>query len=156
MSEQNAEVKPEIRMPFVYSFCNDIEAVRNFYVKLLGMTEKSYQNTEEFGWLNIDGGGFEFMYFRTPDPVPERGFAGQPGDGGGDGLHTSWSVAIPEDDFEATYERLREARVRAMTETPTWRQDCYWGYTVMDPAGNTVEVYTTPKERPASTDWPGK
>ena len=147
---------PEVRMPFIYNFCNDVEAVRDFYVRLLGMAEASYQNTEQFGWLNIAAGGFEFMYFRVDDPLPKREFAGQPGDGGGPGLHTSWSVLIPESAFETTCQRLREANVPSMTPTPTWRQDSYWGITVMDPAGNTVEVYTTPKERPASTEWPGK
>jgi hypothetical protein len=27
---------------------------------------------------------------------------------------------------------------------------------VKDPMGSTVEVYTVPKETPASTTWPGK
>jgi len=97
-----------------------------------------------------------FVYFRVADPLPKREFDGQPGDGGGPGLRTSWSVLIPESAFGATYQQLLEAKVPAMTPTPTWRQDSYWGFTVMDPAGNTVEVYTAPKKRPASTDWPGK
>ncbi len=147
---------PAVRMSFVYNFCNDIEAVRTFYVTLLGMHEASYQNTKEFGWLNINAGGFEFMFFRVDTALPPRDFAGQPGDGGGEGLSTSWSVLIPEGEFDATWRKLRAAKVRAMTETPTWRQGSYWGYTVMDPAGNTVEVYAAPKERPASTEWPGK
>ena len=36
------------------------------------------------------------------------------------------------------------------------RQSSYRGFSVMDTQGNTVEVYTTPKEKPASGDWPGE
>jgi len=68
---------------------------------------------------------------------------------------TSWSVEIREEDFGKTVERLRAAGVRAFNDEPEWRIDSYWGYTVLDPNGVTVEVYTIPKEKPASEDWTG-
>jgi len=40
-------------------------------------------------------------------------------------------------------------------EEPEWRVDNYWGLTVKDPMGNTVEVYTIPKQKPESTTWKG-
>lgn len=147
------DTKISLRIPFVYCHCRDIAAVRDFYVTLLGMTEKSYMNTPEFAWLNLDAGGFELMFFRADGPMAPKPFAGQPGDGGGAGFDTSWSVQVPEAAFAATYARLKGAKVEAMTETPTWRQESYWGITVKDPAGNTVEVYTAPAAAPASTTW---
>jgi hypothetical protein len=33
--------------------------------------------------------------------------------------------------------------------------DGYWGFTAMDPMGNTVEIYTIPAEKPETTTWPG-
>jgi hypothetical protein len=41
-----------------------------------------------------------------------------------------------------------------MSDTPTWRQASYWGWTVRDPAGNTVEVYWHPKEKPGEGETP--
>ncbi len=40
-----------------------------------------------------------------------------------------------------------------MTKAPTWRQASYWGFTVLDPAGNTVEIYCAVKEKPANNEW---
>ncbi|NIT36251.1 MAG: hypothetical protein GTN49_07095 [candidate division Zixibacteria bacterium] len=54
--------------------------------------------------------------------------------------------------------RLRRAGVprQGDVNVPDWRQGCYWGITVMGPAGFTVEVYTVPKEKAASTTSPDK
>jgi hypothetical protein len=52
---------------------------------------------------------------------------------------------MPEAEFADCYLRLREAGVRAFNEKPEWRRNSYWGYSVMDPMGNTVEVYTFQK-----------
>lgn len=146
--------KPRVNLKFVYNVCNDVAAIKRFYGDLLGMKIASFMDKPEFGWVNIASEGFEFMFFRAEGKYIEpTEFAGQPGDGGGPRQATSWSVAIPEEDFRATFERLRQAGIKAMTKTPTWRQDSYWGYTVLDPAGNTVEVYCSVKAKPASTEW---
>lgn len=80
-------------------------------------------------------------------------FIWQPGDGTGtlDGI--SWAVEIPWEKFTETVKKLKEAGVRSMTENPEWRQDSYWGFSVMDPMGNTVEVYSTPPVKPEPTEW---
>ena len=42
------------------------------------------------------------------------------------------------------------------TDAPTWRQDSYWGWSIKDPMGQTVEVYSSPAQRPAGDPpvWP--
>ena len=146
--------KPRVNLKFLYNQCNDVKAVKEFYGDLLGMEVASFMDKPEFGWLNIRSEGFEVMFFRADSKleVPTE-FAFQPGDGGGPRAAASWSVNVPEAEFRATVDRLRKARVKAMTKAPTWRQDSYWGFTVLDPAGNTVEVYCAVKEKPTSSEW---
>lgn len=109
-----------------------------------------------FGWLSVDAGGFEMMWFRAERPTPTATeFTQQPGWEGGTREGTSWAVQIPEERFATTWQRLREAGVALFRPTPEWRQDSYWGLSALDPCGVTVEVYVTPKERPAATVWPG-
>lgn len=148
---------PEINVRFVYNFCSDLGAMRRFYTDVLGMAEKSYN--DEQGWLVYKSDGFELMFFRADGEGPgEKEWAAQPGGGSGTAEVTSWSVEVPEAHFGATVQRLLEAGVplQGDAKAPDWRQGCYWGITVRDPAGITIEVYSAPKEKPASTTWPGK
>ncbi len=153
MSEKTA---PKVSVRFVYNFCRDLAAVRRFYTDVLGMKEKSYN--DEQGWLVYESEGFELMFFRADGgEAREREWAVQPGGGSGTAEITSWSVEVPEGDFAAAVMRLGQAGVSRQGDVnvPDWRQGCYWGITVMDPAGFTVEVYTVPEQKPASTTWPG-
>ena len=143
------------RVRFLFHVCNDVAAVRRFYVELLGMEQASFMDKPEFGWLSVDAGGFEMMWFRaeTPLAVPTE-FASQPGWPGGTRDVTSWAVQIPEDRFADVHRALVAEGARMFAPLPEWRQGSYWGLSVLDPAGATVEVYATPKEKPASTTWP--
>ena len=146
---------PQVNDRFVYNFCNDLAAVRRFYTELLGLPEAAY--SEEHRYLCYQSEGFQFMFFRPDAGVPiKEGWADQPAYGGGTTFDTSWSIEIPEAAFADTVARLRAAEVELFADVPDWRVDSYWGLTVKDPMGNTVEVYSAPKERPASTTWPGK
>jgi catechol 2,3-dioxygenase-like lactoylglutathione lyase family enzyme len=146
---------PKVNIRFVYNFCNDLGAMRRFYTDLLGLDEVAY--SEEHRYLCYRSEGFQFMFFRPDAEVPAReGWADQPGYDGGTTFVTSWSVEVPAGEFAATVARLREAGVACFAADPDWRVDSYWGFTVKDPMGNTVEVYATPKERPASTAWPAE
>jgi catechol 2,3-dioxygenase-like lactoylglutathione lyase family enzyme len=148
---------PQVNVRFVYNFCGDLAAMRHFYTDVLGMAEKSYN--DEQGWLVYQSDGFELMFFRADgEGVGEKEWAAQPGGVSGTAEITSWSVEIPEADFAAAVEGFVADGVplQGNANAPDWRQGCYWGITVMDPAGNTVEVYAVPKETPASTTWPGE
>lgn len=148
------ENKPVIRLSFIYNHCNDIEEMRRFYTDLIGLKEFAYHNDEQWGWLCYKTGGLELMFFRTEETIPKQEqWAVQPGWEGGTFEGTSWSIEVPEEEFASVVERLLSAEVRIFKDKPMWLQDCYWGFPVMDPMGNTVEVHTSPKEKPASTEW---
>ena len=150
-----AEEEKGPRLGFIYSHCNDVEAMREFYSELLGLKEKGYYSDENWGYLCYATGGLELMFFRTEDRIQvQEQWAVQPGWDGGTFEGTSWSVLVPEEEFAGVVRRLLDSGVKAYAPKPMWLQDCYWGFPVMDPMGNTVEVYSTPRERPESSEWP--
>ncbi len=141
---------PRLNVRFLYHYCNDIAAMRAFYTDGLGMKEAGHMDEENFGWLCYDSDGMQLMFFRWNSELSvHAGFAAQPGDGGGESSRPSFSIEVPEELFAGVLERLRAAGTPAMTEAPTWRQGSYWGWTVSDPMGDTVELYYSPKEKPA-------
>lgn len=149
------EVKePKVKLGFIYNHCNDVEAMRKFYTDLIGLKESGFHNDEQWGWLCYKTGGLELMFFRTEDEIPvQEQWAVQPGWEGGTFEGTSWSILVPEESFPSAVKRLLSAGIKCFKDKPMWLQDCYWGFPVMDPMGNTVEVYSTPKEKPAYTEW---
>ncbi len=148
---------PKVNVRFIFNMCNDVEAMRNFYSDLLGMAEDAFYSTEEFGWVSYPCEGVYLMFFYGGEDVVEHSdWAWQPGYEGGSLPVSSWAIEIPEQDFAATIKRLQESEIRTFSEAPQWRQESYWGFSVMDPMGNTIEVYTSPKEKPESEEWSGK
>src|SRR5262245_58471001 len=104
---------PTINVRFLFNYCNDIEAVRRFYTELLGMKQGSFKNEKEWGWVVYQCQGLEVMFFRTSEKLPvSEGFACQPGWAGGTRVASSWGIEVPEDQFTATYDRLKAAEVR--------------------------------------------
>ena len=152
---QDQAAEPQIAIKFVYTMVNDVAAMQHFYTELLGLNETSYRNDEDFGWLVYQCGSVEFMFLRADGEMPVgEEFAMQPGWGGGTLETTSWSLEIPEDRFAATVQAVVEDGAAAFAAKPLWAQDCYWSFPVLDPMGNTVELYTMPAARPESTEWP--
>ena len=149
------DAAPKATFCFLFLVCNDVAAMRAFYVGLLGLEEAAFMDTPQLGWLSVRCAPMEVMWFRADAalPVPQA-FTCQPGWAGGTLETASWAVAVPEDRFADVHRALAASGARMFRPVPDWRQDSYWGLSVLDPMGVTVEVYTTPKEKPASTDWP--
>jgi len=146
---------PRVNLRFLFVHAPDLRAVRRFYGEGLGLEETSWQESEGFAWLAYRSEGLELMFFRDAGARPPgAGWADQPGWAGGSDPVVSWSVEVPEADYAATVGRLRGLGAPRRAERPEWRQDSYWGFTVKDPAGHTVEVWCLPAARPASTVWP--
>jgi catechol 2,3-dioxygenase-like lactoylglutathione lyase family enzyme len=155
MAEQTE--RPKVNIRFLFNVCNDIDAMRHFYTDIIGMQEQAYMNDENFGYLSYHCDNFDFMFFRADEKQPiVTEWACQPGWAGGTLEITSWGIQIPADQFAELYERLKTEGVPLFKPEPEWRQDSYWGLSVKDPMGNTIEVYAVPKERPVSPQWPGK
>jgi catechol-2,3-dioxygenase len=146
--------KPEISIRYIYLYCNDLLAMRHFYTDLVGMQESAFRNDEQWAWLCYTCGSFEFMIFPSDKAVAGQGeYSMQPGWGGT--LPTiSWSVRIPEDKFAEVVQRLIDDGVPTVAPKPQWAQDSYWSFPVLDPMGNTVELYAETKTRPQNTEWP--
>lgn len=144
---------PEAQIKFLYLMGNDVEAMRRFYTDIVGLKQGPYKKDAYVGYTT---GELQILIFKYYEPVPANdGFAMQPGWKGGALEVTSWSVSIPHKDLVATIDRLRGAGVRSFFDEPQWQQDSYWGFPVLDPMGNTVEIYATPDEKPESKQWPG-
>ena len=155
MEESKKIGKPKINLRFLFLVCNDVEAIRHFYVDLLGLHLGNFLNQKDFGWVSLASEGFDMMFFRCEKELPVMGkFSCQPGWEGGKLEIASWAIEIPTENFRDVYHRLlNEETVKFFKDVPEWRQDSYWGISVLDPMGNTVEVYTTPKDKPPSTFW---
>lgn len=152
-----APAAPVLNIRFLYAFCGDIASVRSFYTEQLGLLESSHMDDASFGYVSYNCEGMQLMFFRWDDgELPALpGWAWQPGDGAGDVPVMSFAVHVPEPHYAEVVDRLVASGCDRMSDDPTWRQDSYWGLTVRDPAGHTVEVYTVPGETPSSTSWPG-
>jgi len=152
--EMTSAEQPRIDITFLYVLCNDVDEMRHFYTDLVGMEETNYWNDEDWQWLCYDSNGMEFMFFGFFEEVPvQEEWAWQPG-WGGDVPLASWSILLPEDQFDDVVLAIHnDMGIKVLEEWPEWRQDSYWGYTVMDPMGNTVELYTVPSEAPEETEW---
>jgi len=141
----------KVSLRFLYNYCNDLAAVRKFYTECLGMQEASFVDTPEFGFVTYRSVGLEYMFFRVDGALPPAaGFAAQPGGGGGDRLGPSWSIAVPEDAFPEVVKRLQAAGFKSNQPQPVWLQNSYWAYVVLDPCGNTIEVFTFSSSHPRS------
>jgi len=124
------------RVPFMYSYCNDLEATRRFYVDLLGLEHTSVNNGRECGFVEVNCGGFRltFMLSSYPRPV-ETELSKLPGVEGGTAEQVLCSVEYDAEDYELVVGRLQAAGVIA------GKAEADWSYPVLDPMGNTVEVY---------------
>jgi hypothetical protein len=57
-----------------------------------------------------------------------------------------------ERSFRDAVGRVKAAGCATFQPVPEWRRDCYWGHSVKDPMGNTVEMcFLT--EKPDSLAW---
>ncbi len=156
MAEEETKAEaPKVNIKFLFVMCNDVDVIRHFYTDLLGMTESSYMNTDDWAWICYKSGNMEFMFFRGHEELPVNDeWTWQPG-WGGDVDGVSWAINVPEDMYADMVRAIIDDGDVPMHEPcPEWRQESYWGWTIMDPMGNTVELYTTPAAKPDTTTWP--
>lgn len=146
---------PGILVNFVFAYCHDVDAMRSFYTDLLGLSEMSYCNDDEWQCLIYKCGSLELEFFADPNYTPPSGWARQPGWSGGTSPVTSWSATVPLEQYHSVVTRLKAAGVECFAADPVWRYNSYWSFPVKDPAGNTVELCGIPQQRPEAPEWPG-
>lgn len=142
---------PEIQLDFIFRLCRDITIIHDFYTKIIGLTPKTY--SAEHGWLQFDFLGVSLV-FTTGDQVQKHtNFAIQPGHDRGEIEVTSFAIKFSEVEFEKLWEKIENSSCQIQPEKPEWRMDSYWGFTIMDPMGVSLELYSTPKKKPDNTEW---
>lgn len=138
----------------MFVLCNSVENMRSFYVDLLGMEQSAYVEGQ---YLDVKTAGIELLFFEHEEGVPvHTDWSWQPGWQGGTALRPSFSVRVAEEEFPGLVERIRQSDVRSFNEYPEWRNGGYWGLTISDPMGATLELFVEPAVRPESTIWPNK
>lgn len=157
--ERKEPEKPRANIRFLFHMCNDIRSIGSFYRDLLGMKEVGFHNPKQDreGYLVYQNEGLQLMFFSGSKELPVAAeWAMQPGYSGPTYEVNSMGIEVPGDQFASVVDRLKAAGVPVYQPWPDWRQDSYWGFTVRDPMGTTLEIYTVPKEPPASKSWPGR
>lgn len=149
----DATAAPKSTLGMIFVYCNDLLAIRKFYSELIGMEERGF--SAEHGFCTYKFSGGEMMFFASGEELPViQEWGDQPGYQGGKLKTTSWAVDVPDSEFAAVVSRLKQAGVKTHTEYPEWRFESYRGFNVMDPMGNTAEVYSISVKKPSSTVWP--
>lgn len=158
VSKEEKATQPTVNIRFLYAFCNDVAEMRAFYTDLLGMQEAAFVDDEGFGWLAYKVEGLELMFFRWDENLPpEEKWAWQPGETFDAAVPMmSFSIEFPMDRYRQVVESLTEKDVTSQKPKPNWRQKSYWGWTVKDPMGNTLDLYAAPDKKPDEDDpeWP--
>ncbi|MBK7891455.1 MAG: VOC family protein [Bdellovibrionales bacterium] len=141
----------KLKLGFIFHLCNDVDAVRDFYLEVLGATIGSY---EKDSWVDIDA-GVKILFFKGDYEMPTvRDWAWQPGYSGGQGHLTSFSFSAEnEEHFRKIFESAVQRKVPMQKEKPEWRRDSYWGLTLKDPMGHTLEIDFAPDTKPDSIEW---
>ena len=144
----------EIKLKYIYRYCNDINEIKHFYSKILGFQEKSFGEHEGFGWLEYQFGDTKLSFYKDQGKAPEIAeFAKQPAQDIGKAEITSLGIQFGEEAFREIFEKLKAEKVPMLTEKPQWLVDSYWGITVKDPMGFSLEFFTVPKNKPSNLEW---
>ena len=127
---------PTPQVKIVYRYCNELEPMQQFYVDLLGLTQTSIENGKQAGFVEVDCGGFRLTFLQSSTPLPVyTQLSKLPGCVGGEIEQALCSVEYPADDYAAVVDRLRAGGFHSP------QPDGEWSYPVLDPMGNTIEVY---------------
>ncbi|MHC5012597.1 MAG: VOC family protein [Planctomycetota bacterium] len=150
------EDRPKVNLKFLYAFCSDVKPIRSFYSDVIGAQEVGFMDNENMGWVCYQSDGLQFMFQRWDEPFPaETRWAAQPGwTVEPNAPLMSFSLEMSVEDLRESVAKAKAAGVTARTPEPNWRQNSYWGWTIQDPMGNTIELYAHTDEKPAEGETP--
>ncbi len=136
------KTRPLVSIRYFYNFCNDIEQIRYFYTGLIGLEEIFYQNEEQNSYLVYKCDGFSMVWFvKEKAEIVNQEWSLQPGYQGGKLERNSWSIEVSKENFTEIVLLFKKSKFKCLTERSEIRQERYWGFTVLDPMGNTVEIF---------------
>ena len=144
----------DIKLKYIYRYCNDINEMKDFYSGILGFQEKSFGDHKGFGWLEYEFGDTKLAFYKDEGKAPKiKDFAKQPAQDLGKKEITSFGIQYKEEEFRKLYEKLVEEKISLLTEKPQWLVDSYWGITIRDPMGFSLEIFSIPQEKPSDFEW---
>jgi hypothetical protein len=118
--------------------------MREFYTELIGLPEIYFQDDDSVGWLTYQSGQLQIVFIRASSTLlVNSAWSKQPGYRGGSLQATSWVISVPYAEFMSITKRLKQANVPLFQDEPIVPQPNHLQFFVMDPMGNTVEVYAS-------------
>lgn len=136
-------MSPNVHVSTLYYWCNDIAATKQFYADLIGLEETYYD--EEAGWFTCQSNDLNIVFMRATNVLPTLAeWAKQPGYRGGTREVPSWVITVPASEFQRIVAQLKNAGVPCLHADPISPQPDHWQFFVLDPMGNTVEIYAEP------------
>jgi catechol 2,3-dioxygenase-like lactoylglutathione lyase family enzyme len=131
---------------FFYSYVNDLAATRRFYADGLGL-QVTMENPQ---FVELSGNGVKLVFVHADAPLEvETRFSSMPGWNAGDAQRALCSIEYGSREFRDVVRRLGILSVPTAVSTPVWRAGS-WELPVLDPMGNTVELYSI---APQGGDW---
>lgn len=127
----------------LFFWCNDIAATRHFYAELIGFEETYFD--EPAGWFTCQSGELNLVFMRASSTLPTISeWAQQPGYRGGTLEAPSWVISVPASEFQNTVNRLKNGGAPCLQDDSTSPQPGHLQFYVMDPMGNTIEIFSEP------------
>lgn len=131
----------------LFYWCNDIDKTRSFYTDVLGLKETSYRNDDKMGWLGYELDNLALYFLRsTKSLLIAKEWARQPGWTEGTLEAHSLILQVGKADFDAVVSRAKNAGVKIHDKEPRGESSKYLQHFLMDPMGNTVELYYEAKD----------
>lgn len=132
----------ELKINTLFYWCNDVGQMREFYSDVLGLTEVYFLNDDKHGWLTYDINGIQVVFIRASHPLPiESAWARQPGWAEGTREAHSMVLQLSLDGFQKVIERAKVKNMTFFDKEPRGNKDENLSHFVMDPMGNTIELY---------------
>ena len=136
-----------IQVSTLFYWCNDIDKTREFYTGVLGFKEVSYRNDDKMGWLSYELDNLAVNFLRATTPLAiETEWARQPGWIGGVREAHSLVLQVSKSDFNTIVSRAKSTGIKMHDEYPQGDASKYLQHFLMDPMGNTVELYFEEKD----------
>ncbi|HEX9745596.1 MAG TPA: VOC family protein [bacterium] len=139
--------QPEVAISWVNIAVNDVSEMRHFYTDLIGLEEMAFADTDEFGMLGYNCGGFHIAFIKAFREIPvATEFAHIPSIGAPPYNGTSFSIVLTKDRFDEVVGRLADEGYQFQTDGPVQEFHGMMLHRVMDPMGYTVDLAYSPEE----------
>ena len=110
----------DVRLNYIYRYCNDISEIRHFYTDVLGCKEKSFGEYEGFLWLEYNFQGICLMFHQDEKKaLIIEGFAKHPSHDLGSLEITWFSIKINESKYLDVINTIESKNFKCLTKDLT-------------------------------------